>query len=265
MTIRKSNHILFITNLLVMVFLISMSFGSKSVYKTLQTENLKISSPKGNGEIELSFINNSPVMLMKNTKGETTFEIQGGAFPSFTLLEKDKPLAIISASDKGGVDVVLNDNNLVPKLHLTSSQVPGIFLKNDESKTVGSWTVINDGGAGLGLADASGLASTLLRGGFNPSVAFFSGKNEPLAALGVMQSTPHLLVSGKIGNEGILIHGGEPNSMLVVDEIGKVKILISKHGVFQGKQEQDQKLQKKDKKIFSLEDHERLFPDIKIR
>jgi len=78
-----------------------------------------------------------------------------------------------------------------------------------------------------------------------------------------MQNTPHMMISNTNTEEGILIHGGNPNSMLFVDEKGKVKILISKYGIFQKKDDNEMKLKKKDKKIFSLDDQNCLFPSVK--
>lgn len=264
--LHKGNgiRILLVVNALAMSALLVgllVGFRSKNVYDSLQAKELTILSEHSKSKIYLGFEKQAPRISMKNAKGDVSFEIEGTDQPKLTLYQNQKPVAFFSASENGGVDLILNDQHLTPKIHLTSSQVPGIFLKNDLNKTVGSWTIVNDGGAGFGLADGNGFASTLLRGGLNPSIAFFHKKSEPLAAFGIMQTTPHLLISGQQGSEGILIHGGQPNSFLVVDEKGKVRILISKKGIFQGKEDNSSNLKKKDEKILSLEDHDRLFPD----
>lgn len=237
------------------------SLNSKSNFKIIQTERLRIVSKTSSEEINLGFLNSEANISIINENGDTTFKISGGKQPTFTLFENSKPVAFISTSSGEGAHFALSDNKGIPKIHLSSSDASGIFLKNDENKTVASLTVVNDGGGGFGLADSDGSAATLMRGGETPSLAFFAKDKKPLAAFGVMQQTPHILISGPVGEEGILIHGGRPNSMLVVDENGKVKILISKHGVFQGKDENDVEVKKKDKKIFSLDDENRLFPN----
>ena len=218
-----------------MAVLILMGF-EKSSYKSLEVENLTIKSPDGRGVIELGFYAGHPLIQMIGENSEVMFELAGGEHPTLEL--KGKSSLTVKSGDQAG-----------------------IFLKNELDKTVGSWTVLNDGGAGFGLADQSGAAAAIIRGGVSPSIAFFSSHNEPLAALGVMQKVPHLLISGPQGNEGILIHGGKPNSMVVVDEVGKVKVLISKHGVFQGKEQSNPPFKKNDNKVFSLEDQHRLFPE----
>jgi len=259
--IKKKLLYLFLTvNTSVSIAIVLWSFGSKSNFKTLQVEQLRIISKNSSEEINLGFNNSVPTISIINEKGETTLKVSGGNDPTIALFENTRPVAFISSSKGNGAEFALNDSNSNPKVHISSSEIPGIFLKNEESKTVGSFTVMNDGGAGFGLADSSGNAATLIRGGTSPSLAFFAGSEKPLAAFGIMQQTPHMLISGPVGEEGILIHGGRPNSMLVVDENGKVKILISKHGVFQGKDENETEVRKKDKKIFSLDDENRFFP-----
>lgn len=217
------------------IVLMSMSFG-KSAYKSLEVEHLTIKSSDGKGEIILGFAGGQPLIQMVGENSDVTFELAGGDHPTLELKGKSS-------------------------LMVKSGEQAGIFLKNELDKTVGSWTVLNDGGAGFGLADQRGAAAAIIRGGTSPSIAFFAAHNEPLAALGVMQKVPHLLISGPQGNEGILIHGGKPNSMIVVDEVGKVKVLISKHGVFQGKEQSNPPFKKNDNKVFSLEDQNRLFPE----
>ncbi len=236
------------------------SLTSKSNFKTLQVEQLKIISKNSSEEINLGFSNSLATISITNDKGEIVLKMSGGSEPEFALFENSKPIAFISASKGKGAEFALSDSKAIPKVHISSSDISGVFLRNQQNKTVGSFTVVNDGGGGFGLADSEGAAATLIKGGASPSLAFFSGNEKPLAAFGIMQQTPHMLISGPVGEEGILIHGGRPNSMLVVDENGKVKILISKHGVFQGKDESDMEFRKKDEKIFSLDDENRLFP-----
>jgi len=261
---KKLSKIFLIVNASVSFTLLAIvlwSLGSRSNFKTLQVEQLRIISKNSSEEINLGFSNSHATISIINEKGEIALKMSGGSEPGFALFENSKPIAFISTVKDKGAEFALSDSKAVPKVHISSSDVPGVFLKNQQNKTVGSFTVVNDGGGGFGLADSKGAAAALIRGGSTPSIAFFSGNDKPLAAFGIIQQqTPHMLISGPVGEEGILIHGGRPNSMLVVDENGKVKILISKHGVFQGKDENDMEFRKKDKKIFSLDDGNRLFP-----
>ncbi|MCF6305898.1 MAG: hypothetical protein L3J33_11070, partial [Rhodobacteraceae bacterium] len=122
--------------------------------------------------------------------------------------------------------------------------------------------ILNDGSGGFGLANHEGLASTIVRGGENPCFALFGNRSEPIAALGVMQEVPHLIVSGNVGNEGVLIHGGEHSGMMVLSEKGELKVFINKDGIFQNKQQASGPEAKP--KYFSLvEEKKVLFPDSK--
>lgn len=211
-------------------FLSSLGKGQSN---SVEVEKLIIKNPNGKGVIELGFKEEVPYISFLNAKGEMTLRLEGGSSGTLQLLDGSQP-----------------------RIQMQGGPVPGIYVKNQSAKTVGSFTMLSDGGGGFGLANNTGNAATILRGGENPSLSFFTNNNEPMAAIGVMQQVPHLLISGPVGNEGVLIHGGNPSSLLVVDEAGKVKILISKHGVFQGKEEEH----KKENRVFSFED-KNLFPD----
>jgi hypothetical protein len=93
-------------------------------------------------------------------------------------------------------------------------------------------------------------------------LALFGNKADPIAAFGIVQNVPHLVVSAENGTEGILLHGGERSGMMVLDEMGQLKIFICKDGIFQGKQETQFKEPPKKEKYFShQEDKALLFPD----
>ncbi len=249
-----------ICNLSVLLLLIFVSFSGKTTQKVLEVEKLILKSPHSKSTIVLGFQNEIPQILI-NEGGNTVFQIEGGNQPSVSLKDSGKTLAKIIAT-KEASEFSLSDVNGTERLSMKVGSTPGVFLKNPENKIIGTWTVLSDGGTGLGLADHSGSAASILRGGQSPSVSFFTSQNEPMAAFGMIQKVPHLLISGPEGNEGILIHGGKPSSMVFVDEVGKVKILISKHGVFQEKEQSAPPIQKKNEKVFSLEDQELLFPEI---
>lgn len=219
-----------------------LSFGSSNVQKSLEVQNLTIRGPNSEMAIHLSAEGSLPEISMGKSA--------------------ESKIVSISPDASGGGRVMVAGNGQGSAVFLQGGDGGGLYLKNPMDKMVGSWTVLKDGGSGLGLANAQGKAASILRGGVNPSITFFGSQADPMAALGVIQKVPHLLVSGKEGNEGILIHGGSPNSMVVVDERGQVKILISKQGIFQGKKEgQSKEPDKKDQKVFSMDDHEYLFPE----
>jgi hypothetical protein len=168
--------------------------------------------------------------------------------------------AIISLKiNKDMPEISINDENGKSKIYFNSS---GLYLKNKDDKIIGSFTTLADGGGGFGLADREGMASSIIRGGDNPSLALFGNKPDPIAAFGIVQNVPHLIVSAENGSEGILLHGGERSGMMVLDETGQLKIFICKDGIYQGKQETMHKETPKKEKYFShKEDKELLFPD----
>lgn len=229
-------------------------------FSKLEVEQIKIISKKHKGEIILGYSESSPVFRMLNEKKEVVWEMQGGNDPKFNLYEKEKVIANLSMKKGRGGDFLLFDHNMTPRIHLSSAGNPGVFLINPSNKTVGAWTFLEKEGSALGLADTEGNAASLFKGGSNPSMAFFLEKTIPLASFGVVDKTPHLLISGPIGNEGIVLHGGSPNSVLIMDEEGRVKILLSKQGIFQSKKIEDKEIRKKDKKVLTLEEQKRLFP-----
>jgi len=234
---------LVLANVLLITLFVVSGFGGSNSFKNLEVGSLIIKSPDSKSSIHLGFSDNQAMISIVDEAGRASFQV-------------------VTAED--GSVLSLNDAAGSERVAVKGGSVPGIFMKNDENKTIGTWTMLSDGGSGFGLANRNGGASTILRGGLNPSVSFFNANSEPTAALGMIQKVPHLLISGPVGNEGILIHGGKPSSMLFVDEIGKVNIMISKHGVFQGKKEGAPAQPKKEKKVFSFDDTDMFFPDVEM-
>lgn len=188
--------------------------------------------------------------LYKTLEAEEIIIRKPGA-KSVISLKTNKDIPEISISDeKGKTKIYFNGT--------------GVYLKNNNDKIIGSFTILADGGGGFGLADSEGMASSILRGGNNPSLALFGNKPEPVAAFGVIQSVPHLLVSADNGSEGVLLHGGQRSGMMVLDEAGQLKVFICKDGIYQGKQEtwyKDSEPPKKEKFFSYKEDKAKLFPD----
>ncbi len=244
---------------------------------SLELERLTLKSPDGKSSIVLGFEKGEPLFQMVKGKndmvtisfkeekahlsfareGNVQISMESGKEPHFTFFQKQKPALKLFSSEEGSQLFLTNKADL-PSLFLQGGESPGVFLKNQNQETVGSWSLLSDGGSALGLGMQGGKASAIFKGGDHPSAAFFSQLGEPMAALGMIRGVPHLLVSGQKEQEGILIHGGKPSSMLVVDELGKVKILISKHGVFQGKKESSPSSKKKEERIFSFQDLKKL-------
>ncbi len=238
----------------ILVALVLLGFTQKQ--SKLELTELIVKGKEGS--VEISIVDGLPQILGLDGTGQKKFQLAGSKISLFG--ENDQVAAQITTSQDGAGKMRLADNRQQSRVLLLAGDTTGVFLKNPQNKTVGSWSMLPDGGTGLGLGDSEGRAASVLRGGKTPSVSFFNEESEPMAALGMIQQVPHLLISGPVGNEGILVHGGKPSSMVVVDELGKVKILISKHGVFQGK-EKNQPQAKKREKVFSLEDGKSLFPE----
>lgn len=156
-------------------------------------------------------------------------------------------------------EISINDENGKSKVYFNSS---GFFLKNDKDKIIGSFTTLSDGGGGFGLADSEGMAASVIRGGEDPSIALFGNRADPIASFGVTKNVPHLMVSAENGDEGVLLHGGQRSGMMVLDEVGKLKVFICKDGIYQGKKEEELKETPQKHKYFSYtKDKEVLFPD----
>ena len=204
-------------------------------------------------------------IILHDSEGNRRFLIEGGKTPNLKILNDKKNPAIEMLVNETNESVLsLNDSSKISRLRMQSGIAPGIFMKNEKNKNIGSWATLSDGSAGFGLARSDGISSYIVKGGVNPGLAFFSNSNEPVASLGVMQNVSHLLITGQESEE-VLIHGGKPMGMIIIDEKGQVKVYISKHGVFQGQEEQKAP-EKKSNKFFSYEEDKKiLFPDHKIK
>lgn len=229
--------------LLVICGLAFMGFQNKGLHKTLEVQHLIVRSPQSKMAIHLNAEGKDPEISIVGDSGNKVVEIHPDQF--------------------GGGQIRLSGAGAGASVFVQGGQSGGIYLKNQIDKMVGSWTVLKDGGSGLGLANSHGKAASIIRGGVNPSITFFGSQADPMAALGVIQKVPHMLVSGKQGNEAVLIHGGSPNSVVVVDERGQVKVLISKQGIFQGKKQKEGKGRspKQEEKVFSFDDSQDLFSE----
>ncbi|MEI6242396.1 MAG: hypothetical protein WCP39_03210 [Chlamydiota bacterium] len=250
-------------NLSIFLVLLFMSLNDKGLFKSLEVQNLVVRSSSGKGVIQLGFDKEQPMITVRDGKEKLRFQ----------LFCKDEAIFLEMYDSKGSKRVkmeggeispsqfVLFDDKEHPRMQLECKENPAIFLKNQDSKTISSWTILQDGGAGFGLADGEGVAASILRGGKSPGVAFFSHQKDPLASLGIMNDISHLFISGKSGNEGVVIHGGKTSGMMVLDEMGTLKLFISKNGIFQGKEQSIQAKETNPKFFTDDKDYKSLFPD----
>ncbi|MEI8300332.1 MAG: hypothetical protein WCG10_01800 [Chlamydiota bacterium] len=213
--------------------------GSKSVGKTpVEAEFQKITLKTLDGKSCMILDASSGVARIKfvDKKGETNLEISGGDTPSLVVRNaQSKEVIQIALLEEGNSVVNLKDAQGISRIQLQGGQMPAIFLKNPQNEVIGTLLTLQDGGAALGLADKEGDVAAFLRGGSTPSISFFQKSVEPLAAMGISQKVPHLLISSPLTKDNLVIHGGDPASVLFVDEQGDIPVLLSKHGLFQGK------------------------------
>ena len=157
--------------------------------------------------------------------------------------------------------MLFSDERNANRLEIKGGGFPAIYLKNPQEAVLGSWSLFQEGGCGFGLAQSDGMVSAILRGGDRPGLAFYDQSDLPGAVFGLMEKVPHLLIAGENGEEGVLIHGGQPSGMMVMDEEGQLKVFISKHGIYQGKEKSAMGQPKEKQKLFSLEGNlKSLFP-----
>jgi hypothetical protein len=261
---------LIVMNIVFMGAIIFLGFSKSTVFqsvetKSLVTNDLIIQSERGRGNIRVGFEDGVAVMKLSGKEGKGGIEFICGDKPS--IMVKNRNGVVVSRLEVGDGDegvMLFNDIKGATRLAMDGGNSGGIYLRNGDGKTVGSWTILKDSGVGFGLAQDNGMPSAIIRGGENPSVAFFGRSGDPLCAVGVSQDIPHLLVAGNIGSEGVLIHGGKPTGMMMVDEEGMVKIFISKEGIFQGKGNEDKRGVEESKRILTLKEEVLgLFPDAK--
>lgn len=229
--------------LAILMFGVFWGFGQGQIFKSIETQELIIRGSQGTSYIKME----------ANKK-----------FPTFSLVNSSgKEVAFLTLEDEETPVLILKDEKETSRILVKGGETPGIFLRNGQNRTIGSWSILKDGGAGFGLAYESGIASTILRGGNNPSIAFFSGSLSPSATFGISKDIPHMLVSGSDNKEAILLHGGESPGMMVLDDLGQLRIHISKLGILEGQEQKAEKPAQKEKLFTYEEDYQLLFPDQK--
>jgi len=244
------------------VTLILFSFSQKNVFESIETKDLIIRSADGS-VVHIGTSDGKPIIEMTTAKGKKKMQFIGGELPSISLFnDQQSPVVDVSITNEQIAQISLRDNKKQDRLCMQVGERSGIYLKNELDNIVGTLTTLEDGGCGLGLADMSGAAASILRGGKAPGLSFYRFSPDPVASFGVLERVPHFLVMGQEGEEGILIHGGVPTSMMLMDEKGALKVLISKHGIFKGNSENQTNKKPEKRKYFTYQkDRHLLFPD----
>ena len=253
---KKIIYLLFTFNVLFIIGFVFLSFRNQNIFQDLETQSLTIREPSSLSSIEMKVENKKAKISIKDSNGKNKICLIGGENPKIEILGKDeKKLFKVAIQNEREVELSILDKHESPKVFLKPE---GVYIKNKNGKVIASLAELSDGEGGFGLANNRGIASTILKGGEGTSLTMFSEKNEPVAVFGVIQNVPHLIVSGEVGDEGVLLHGGKQSGMMVLDEVGALKVFICKEGIFQSQEEEKKPRQGK---FFSKKvDEKILFP-----
>lgn len=220
-------------------------------------QKITLKNKEGKTCLVLDATSGAGVVSFFSPTGVETMQITGGVKPSIVMKDKTQVAFEITLADESKPILSLKDSKGVSRMQLQGGDTPALFLKNPQNEIIGTMLSLSDGGAALGLADKEGDVATFVRGGSTPSISFFQKSAEPSAALGISKGVPHLLVYSASTKDNLVLHGGEPTSLLFVEEGGDIPVLLSKHGLFQGKKSDKsdkQSNQPKDEKIFTWDD-----------
>lgn len=247
----------------VSILLLSSKQPTSSNEVELQTLVLK--GPDGKPAIVFDASSGLPTVKFFDTMGHVNLELIGGECPAITMKSPEqKEMIHITLLQEGNPVLSLKDATGVSRMQLQGGDSPAIFLKNGQNEVIATMLTIQDGGAAVGLADKDGDVAAFLRGGASPSISFFQKSTEPLAAIGISQRVPHLLVTSPTTKDNLVLHGGDPTSVLFVDEQGEIPVLLSKHGLFQGKKPASPAQSSAEEKIFTWDELLNSLKDIKL-
>lgn len=235
------------------VFLLSLK--QPTVSNEIEVQKITLKTPDGMTCMVLDASTGSPVVKFIDKTGASNVEIVGGDCPSVVMRNsKQKEIVQIAVLEEGNSVVSLKDESGISRLQFQGGNAPAIFLKNTQNEIIGTMLTMQDGGAAVGLADKDGDVAAFMRGGSSPSISFFNKSVEPLAAIGISQRVPHLLVTSPTTKDNLVLHGGDPTSVLFVDDKGDIPVLLSKHGLFQGKKQSNSTKSTTDEKIFTWDE-----------
>lgn len=157
-----------------------------------------------------------------------------GVFDAIAIKsENGIPLIVMQEVD-GAPVLVLNDRDGNPQVQLQGGEAPGVLLKSKDGELVGTFFAMEDGGAALGLGDASGDVAAFMRGGSSPNLSFYQKSPAPNLAMGIAEGVPHFYLSPMVGSDRFIIHGGMPTSLIFMDEEGASPVILSKYGLSNG-------------------------------
>ena len=189
--------------------------------------------------------------------GTFSFIQSGGSIEANRIVLKGKngtPNIILQGDDENTL-MTFNDSNGNIRLQLQGGSFPALIMKNEEEEIVGTFFPLKDGGAAVGLGDREGNMATFIRGGSSPMMNFYHGSSQPNIAMGIANELPHFVMIPKEGQEGVLIHGNAPASLLFIDENGKVPVSLSRYGLHQPTEDKTS-----EGKVFSLDIQKLLTP-----
>ena len=234
----------------------ALTFGaSRAPSGVLECQKLLLKGSDGKVSIVLDATASKPTFSFLDSKGKANMLLVGGDSPVVILKNKtDQEVISLSIDKDQNPMICFKDKKNLTRMQIQGGDSPAIFIKNAQNEVVATMLLLQDGGAALGLADRDGDVAAFMRGGTTPSVSFFQKSVEPSAAVGISQNVPHMVLSSPATKDNIVLHGGDPTSVLFVDDQGDVPILLSKHGLFQGKKESTTQEDKKEGKIFTKED-----------
>ncbi len=211
--IIRFNRIFFVANLVLFIAIISFfAFGSPYLIQS-------------GGNIEANRI------VLKGESGAANIILQG---------------------DDGNTLMAFNDAQGNIRLQLQGGVFPAMIMKSEEGEVVGTFFPLKEGGAAVGLGDREGNMATFIRGGSSPMMNFYHESSQPNIAMGINNGLPHFVMVPKEGQEGVLIHGSAPTSLLFIDENGGIPVSLSRYGLHQSidsKGEEEEK--SSSEKIFS--------------
>lgn len=166
----------------------------------------------------------------------------GGSIEANRILLKGKsgkPNIILQGDDENTV-MIFNDQNGNTRLQLQGGVFPALIMKNEAREIVGTLFPLKDGGAAVGLGDREGNMATFIRGGSSPMMNFYHESNQPNIAMGIANELPHFIMIPKEGQEGMLIHGSAPASLLFIDDNGEIPVSLSRYGLQQPTESREQ-------------------------
>ena len=157
--------------------------------------------------------------------------------------------SIIMQGDAENTLLTLNDQEGNVRMQLQGGAFPALIMKNEAREIVGTLFPLKDGGAAVGLGDREGNMATFIRGGSSPVMNFYYQSSEPNLAMGITNELPHFVMVPTKGQEGMLIHGNAPTSLLFIDEQGKIPVSLSRYGLYQKGEAKEEA--KEEEKVFS--------------